>query len=242
MSLRECFNRCQYLQVAKRFLRPIWIFANGRTGQDAWLYEIAKRSSEPIHTIIDVGSSSGHFLQKAAIHFPSCYYYHFEPRRDAAQDTKNISQQLKTQSTVFNIALGDFTGNSDFAVMDYSDASSLINSTKGVSTGLQISKKIQVQVDTLDNIAQKIHFGQIGLLKIDVEGFELAVLKGSLKTLDCVSNIIIEITQPRHVKGSSETLEIFSILFQSGFTIIDTYCCDFLLSKDLGVLASHSAI
>jgi len=155
MSLREQFNRCQYLRVAKRFLKPIWIYANGRTGQDAWLYEIAKRSSVPIHTIIDVGSSNGHFLQKASIYFPSSCYYHFEPRKEAAQDTKNISQQLKTQSTVFNIALGDFAGNSDFAVMDYSDASSLLISTKGVSAGIQISKKIQVQVDTLDNIAQK---------------------------------------------------------------------------------------
>lgn len=242
MSLREFINRTPLLQSTKRLIAPIWVSINGRTGQDAWLHAMHEHASTPIQTIVDVGSSGGFFLRKAAAHFPNAIYHHFEPRLDAAADVKKLSRRLKTQSTVHIMALADFTGTAPFAVMDYGDASSLLVTTKGVANGINISKEVQVQVDLLDTVLERIKPGQIGLLKIDVEGFERSVLRGACKTLTKqVSNIIIEITPPRHAEGPRETMNIFEMLFEASFTLLDTYNSDYLFSKDPGVLTCYSA-
>jgi len=182
------------------------------------------------------------FLRKAHVYFPNAIYHHFEPRVDAARDVKALSQQLGTYSTIYNMALADFVGTAPFAVMDYGDASSLLVTTKGVAAGVNVLKEVQVSVDILDMVVERNQLGQIGLLKIDVEGFERSVLRGARKTLaQQVSNIIIEITPPRHAEGPRETLHVFEMLFEAGFTLIDTYSNDYLLSKDPGLLACYSA-
>lgn len=242
MSLREFINRTPILHGTKRLIAPIWVLINGRSGQDAWLDLMHHNAGSPIQTIVDVGSSSGFFLRKAAAHFPGAAFYHFEPRADAARDVEALSHQLGTNSTVYNMALADFTGTAPFAVMDFGDASSLLVTTKGVASGIKISEEVQVQVDLLDTMVERIGVDQIELLKIDVEGFERSVLCGASQTLaKKVRNVIIEITPPRHAEGPPETLSIFKMLFDASFTLIDTCNNDYLFSKDPGVLACYSA-
>lgn len=53
-------------------------------------------------------------------------------------------------------------------------------------------KKVKVQVKTLDSIINKLNLKGKNGIKIDVEGYELEVLKGSTKTLKNTRFIIVE--------------------------------------------------
>ena len=63
----------------------------------------------------------------------------------------------------------------------------------------------------------------ISLLKIDTQGYEMNVLKGSLKVLQKVRYILIEVHFLRTYKDSSSFFEINSYLEQQGFAFLRFY-------------------
>ena len=77
-------------------------------------------------------------------------------------------------------------------------------------------KKIEVEVDTLDNLSELYGYPQI--IKIDVEGYETNVIKGAKKTLenDTLDIIIIELNGNGNKFGYSDK-EIDSNLKKFGF-------------------------
>jgi hypothetical protein len=66
----------------------------------------------------------------------------------------------------------------------------------------------------LDQVALTVGLTDIDLLKIDVEGAEMAVLQGAAQTLARVERIIVETHAPE-VRGQVEAL-----LSQQGFAIV----------------------
>lgn len=239
MSLREILNRAVYLRGAKRVITPLWIWINGRTGQDSWLSLIRQSGSERSGVIFDVGSSDGFFFRKAFAHFPEATYHHFEPRPEAAARLRSLVAKLRAASTVHEVALADESGRTAFAVMDYGDASSLLVSTQGVGTN--VIRQIDVPVEPLDALFDDLQVDRVGLLKIDVEGVEKRVLLGAQRTLtQRVASVILEISALRHVGGADETLAVFKIMFDAGFWLVDTYNCDYFFTKDPGVLARYN--
>jgi hypothetical protein len=72
-------------------------------------------------------------------------------------------------------------------------------------------EKRVVHVNTLDSY----HFDDVDLIKIDVEGHELAVIEGAVDTiLRCKPHLIIEIEQ-RHISKPID--EIFDFILQQGY-------------------------
>lgn len=240
MSLRESISRNVYLHGIKKLVNPMWVWINGRTGQDRWLAMMRECATQPISVIFDVGSSGGYFLGKAAPHFARARYHHFEPRPEAAAALKDAIARLGTDSEVHPMALADVPGKTKFAVMEHGDASSLLVTTRGV--GSKIVREIEVNLQTLDDVVARNQVARIGLLKIDVEGAEKRVLVGGLRTLsDLTTSVILEISPPRHEGGSRETLEVFRLMFDAGFALVDTFHCDYLFTKDPGILAHFSS-
>jgi Methyltransferase FkbM domain len=74
-------------------------------------------------------------------------------------------------------------------------------------------------VRTLDSF----QFPRVDLLKVDVEGYELEVLKGSLDTIArCHPDMMIEM---HHWIGAETEAALFKILIDNGYHIeyLDTY-------------------
>lgn len=61
------------------------------------------------------------------------------------------------------------------------------------SEHLALDKIIEVDCDTLDNFLEKQHLDDVDFLKIDAQGAELDVLKGSEKTLETVVGVECEV-------------------------------------------------
>ena len=241
MSLRETINRNPVLHGMKEMVTPLWIAINGRTGQDNWFSIIRQEGERPVDTIVDVGSAHGFFLKKAWTHFPRADYHHFEPRPDAAAGVRQEAARLGASSHVYEMALAEKADTAKFAIMSYGDASSLIVSKQGVADNLAITREIEVKVERLDAALAGAGIKEIGLLKIDVEGVEKRVLLGAPDALSKTMSVILEISPVRHVGGYVETLEVFEIMFKAGFSLIDTFNCDYLFTRDKGVLAYYNA-
>lgn len=241
MSLREMINRNEILHGLKSLVTPLWVAINGRTGQDLWMSVIRGEGAKPVSSIVDVGAAHGFFLKKSLPHFRSAHYHHFEPRPDAAAGIKRLAAKLGSDSKVYEMALDEKASTASFAIMSYGDASSLLVSRKGVPDGVAITREIEVKVERLDTALALAGIQEIGLLKIDVEGVEKRVLLGGTDTLAKSVSVILEISPARHVGGYVETLEVFEIMFKAGFSLVDTVNCDYLFTKDKGVLDYYHA-
>ena len=73
---------------------------------------------------------------------------------------------------------------------------------------------IVVETDTLDNLLLRFGIQKVDFLKIDVEGSEIEVLKGSVHTLEITEKIVVE----THIRdGRKTSYEVQQLLKSCGF-------------------------
>ena len=160
-----------------------------------------KRFIDPEKSLVDVGAATGLYSTFWAPLAKHLYLYEAAPV--VYKQTKLLEEQFDNV-TVYNKAVSDEQGVVDF----YLDAKRLSNnSLQKLVDGPKVSVPC-VRLDDED-------FPPIGFLKIDVEGFEHAVLKGALGLIERDKpNCMIEI-YPKFSSVSSE--EMFNFFFSRGY-------------------------
>lgn len=132
--------------------------------------------------IFDVGSNRGLITEKYHKLYDSANIYAFEPIEQFAKEYLKFGPKIKFN----NLAFSDIKGVSDFHINKSVDTSSLLESTKiGANSDAQCItlNKIKVSTTTIDEFCKKHKIDEIDILKLDVQGSELAILKGSEKLL-----------------------------------------------------------
>jgi FkbM family methyltransferase len=134
------------------------------------------KSRQPPLVIFDVGANRGHYLQ-LALKQPADIHA-FEPSTAAfAELTKRFGGRRNV--VLNNLALGSEPGQRTlYYDVPGSELSSLYP-RKIEHHGHPLTQSELVPVDTLDHYCDVHGIEHIDLLKLDVEGHELAVLKGS---------------------------------------------------------------
>jgi FkbM family methyltransferase len=137
--------------------------------------ETSIRTCGPDAVVFDVGANMGQFAHLVhTVLKPPYRLYCFEPSREAFLQLK----QNASHATLSNIALGDVPGQRVL----HSDrpGSGLASFTLRnlEHYGISFSCSETVEVDTLDRVCDAFGVSAIDLLKIDVEGHELDVLRG----------------------------------------------------------------
>lgn len=145
---------------------------------------------------------------------------YFEP----IKKTFEVLKKRVTNCEVHNVALGNFEGYIEMFVedLDKYGCSSILEPSKNYDGYATFSKKETVKVDKLDN------FKLIGynFLNIDVQGYELEVLKGSHKTLNNIDYILCEVHRKHNEKGLDYhnvplIEDITELLSEYGFKMVD---------------------
>lgn len=146
-----------------------------------WIEEIIRISeSNTVHNIIDVGSNVGDVACLLVRRFPKSDMLCFEP----CQKTYNmLSQKLASFNniTCFPFALGSYAHETVLHTYSNDLCNTLLPALN--EPWHKVIAKEPVNVVTLDHVAHLRNLENIDILKIDVEGYELEVLKGAYKLL-----------------------------------------------------------
>lgn len=119
--------------------------------------------------VLDIGANIGVISQ--ALEYHGFKVEAFEPQREVhALLKKNI------QGPAHNVALGAAAGSATMPKVDYAKP----NNFGGIAIGMASAEgTIEVELRTLDSY----NFQNVGVIKIDVEGFEEQVLRGGVETI-----------------------------------------------------------
>ena len=179
-----------------------------------------------INKVIDVGSHKGEFLETVLKIQNIDSFYAFEPQKHIfSQLSEKFSENKKVK--LFNYALDDEIKNKKLKINKLSMTSSLAEFNDDslylkLKNFLTLSKsnfidEYEVQTSTIDKIFENINLKN-ALIKIDVEGFEMKVIKGSQRKLKEISFILLENQFGNHYKNNDFN-DILKYLKKQNFTI-----------------------
>ncbi len=164
-----------------------------------------------IEKIIDIGAHKGEFLENMLKIKKVNSFYAFEPQKDIFEELNNKFVKNK-KVILFNYAMDKEVSSKKLKINKISMKSSLAEANENslylkFINFLSRSKsnfedEYEVQTITVDKIFERINL-QKALLKIDVEGFEMNVIKGSQIKLKEISFILLENQFGNHFKNNS---------------------------------------
>lgn len=178
-----------------------------------------KSNLSPGSTFFDIGANVGWFtLLATKIVGPSGQVYSFEPSPEIYTRLSENVRALKNVHT-FQYGIGNKDGELEFASQGASWSASFVEAVTEINKNFLPDtpiRKIRVEIRKIDNLLSQTK--RPDLVKIDVEGFELEVLKGATNLLSQLPVLIVEIHPPQlKLSGGSEA-EIFHLLESFGYS------------------------
>lgn len=177
----------------------------------------------PAHkgVVIDIGAFDGDSAIFFAKRLKKNQILGFEPNPGPFEKGK---ENTKTYSNIklFNLGFSNHAGDVDFHVTENLVSSSLydIKDFSEISSG----GVIKVKVDTMDNFFHD--YGEILLIKLDVQGAELNILKEGKETLKKTKLILTEMSITEMYHGACLYHEVDQFLRSNNFqihTIVTNY-------------------
>ncbi len=177
-----------------------------------------RKLCDPARAALDIGANEGLYSMYLC-RFASRLHC-FEPLPWMASDLEEKFQNVENV-VVKNCALG---GKNETATIripvtagrQYDTRSSLVGHFDGqLIDGEKVTavKDLSVEVKRLDDF----RLDNIGFVKIDVEGFELEVLKGGVETITrSRPNLFVEIEQKHH-QGETPIAGVFDFILKLGY-------------------------
>lgn len=158
-----------------------------KSGEGALLRRLAAQWVDREVVVVDVGAHNGEYATAARSAFGDRMTLHcFEPSPETFT-TLQARVGAHPRTTCHRLALGDEPGVASLFSQAASSAFTSLHAETFSLAGQEISRVDEVEVQTLDNLAAPLRLDRIDLLKVDVEGHELAVLKGARRLLEAGS-------------------------------------------------------
>jgi FkbM family methyltransferase len=161
-------------------------------------------------TIVDVGAAEGTWSRMAARIWPNAHLIGFEPNPTNEAKLERTRRQLP-QFAYHLCFLGAESGRVTYA--DRGAQTSLYTEALGND---------EAEMRTLDACYEAELFPQPQLLKLDVQGYELEVLKGGQRVLSGCEAVLAEVSFFRFHPEMPTADDVIAYLKERGFAIYDT--------------------
>jgi FkbM family methyltransferase len=197
LAIRSLWSSIRNRHRAKKVMKTIEQFA------------IARKIS--ISTIYDIGAHNGEWSRVAKKVFSRATFYLFE-----ANPTK-IQYLSDFEPKVFSALLGDV----DQELRNFYSIMGTGDSTYKELTGCYDNvEPVKLQTTTLDSIVKVEQLELPDFVKVDVQGSEVAVLRGAISVMRFCKMLLCEIPLVQYNEGAPNILEYLSLIDEMGFSPI----------------------
>jgi len=173
--------------------------------------------------ILDVGGADGVTAVMFSNAFKNASVHVFEPLEDnIPQLKKNI--QTHSRIKLFQMALGSENKQTKINITHRVTSSSLLNINTSelkddyMSSQLAPEREQTIEVNTIDNLVATSQ--KVLVLKMDVQGYELEVLKGAKNTLKNTCLVMAEFQNHKLYDGAPMYHDLDKFLLENNFTLM----------------------
>jgi len=172
--------------------------------------------------VIDVGAARGVVSCVFAKYLPETKIYAFEPIKASYNELVEAAKPFPNIITV-NKAMGASKYLQEINVANRVTASSLFSfnpesDDNFITQNINLVNKEQIEVSTLDDeIPSNVN---VNLIKLDVQGFEIEALKGSVNTLKRTRFVLVEVSNHNYYLNGAKYYEIDEFLRNHNFELL----------------------
>ena len=198
-------------------------------GQDAFADAARLLADAPVRTVFDIGANRGETVLELHALFPDATIHAFEPD-PTTFDKLRLATAAVGAVRCHGFGLGAEDGTATLYLAASSEGNSFLRLAEGRGAECRggwgaAAGAVTVPVRRLDTFCREAGVGVIDLLKIDVQGFEGAVIAGGGEFLRRanVRAVLVEAQfQPVYEVQAAFT-DLFRSLDERGFRLVDLY-------------------
>lgn len=204
-------------------------FTAWREGCHVTVYTFVKRLQDmgiAPATVLDIGANRGMFARCIRRVFPDAEMFAFEPLLHCFAELLEL-EKTTPLLRCYPYALGDKNGTATLYRSSYDYSSSMLpmgELHKQIFPRSATTSEETVELRTLDSIAADLPLRRPVLMKIDVQGYELAVLRGAIRTLQQIDYVVCEISLRPLYEGQTKPEDVHAVLQSAGLmraTVVD---------------------
>jgi FkbM family methyltransferase len=206
-TVRSAVNKIAAL-AGLRVVNRTW----GPRGEWASLQK-ARNAGVCVKQVVDVGASNGIWTRQALRIFPDAKYFLF----DALESNRSALEKLKREQPACDYwigALGPETGTQQF--FSTGDQSSFFKSETFPS-----NETLQLDIRRLDAFVESGAMQLPELIKADIQGFELEMLKGAARCLEHAELVLLEVSFHQVYARAPLAHDVVAWMGERGFRLYD---------------------
>jgi FkbM family methyltransferase len=179
---------------------------------------LASLSRDDVSAVVDIGANCGQFSLLCRRWLPNASIYAFEPLRRPGETFRRIFEK-DPDTRLIQAAIGAASAEREMHVSKSVDSSSLLPigpTQSAIFPGTEESHRETVRVAPLDAFLGREDLSANSLLKIDVQGYELEVLKGCESLLEWFYAVYVECSFVELYEGQSLAQQVIDWLHGRG--------------------------